>query len=139
LAGEKFEDYKLEFEREEELKRLKMNTDGSFERERVSEGRRREIPLQRELFAQDALVWEDLESRGIKLKGPKHAVTVRAKGVRWWGVWTRAEAGAGFLCLEPWQGHGDFAGYDGEFSEREGMIVLPPNVSYDFSYEVEIN
>jgi galactose mutarotase-like enzyme len=136
LAGEKFEDYVIVFEREEDLVRLKMNPDSSFQKERVSEGRKREIPLRRELFAEDALVFEGLKSAWVKLRGPKHSVQVSLKQARWLGIWTKGEAK--FLCLEPWQGHGDFSEYEGELSEREGMIMLPPDVSYDFGYEVTI-
>lgn len=137
LPGEKFSDYRLIFAQEEELQRLKMNpADSSFIPERQADGRRKTLPLNYDLFAEDALVWENLRSRYISLQGPHCGLKFSFSHVPWFGVWTKP--GDPFLCLEPWHGHGDFANYQGDFSQREGTIVLPPAVTFEFAYQIQI-
>lgn len=137
LKGEQFSDYYLEWEKTEKPRRLLMNpTDSSFQKERLDLPPRKIIPLNYDLFAQDALVLENLRSQTVYLKGPQVGLKFSFSRVPWLGIWTKKDAN--FLCLEPWHGHGDFANYQGEFSQREGMIILPPGVSFEFSYQMEI-
>lgn len=137
LKGEQFSDYYLEWEKTEKPRRLLMNPiDSSFKRERVDLPASKTIPLNYDLFAQDAVVLENLHSQFVYLKGPQVGLKFSFSRCPWFGIWTKP--GANFLCLEPWHGHGDFADYQGEFSEREGMISLPPGVSFEFSYQIEI-
>ena len=138
LPGEKFEDYRLVWELEEDLSRLKLNpANSSFERERESYGRFKEIELRRDVFfKEDTLVFENVRSSWLKLQGPEAGLRVSFSRAPWVGIWTKGDAP--FICLEPWQGHGDFAGYEGEFGEREGTIILPPGTSFDFTYEITL-
>jgi hypothetical protein len=103
--------------------RLPMKADGSFERERVDFGQRKEIPLTRGLFAEDGLVFEGVKSAWVNLQGPHHRMKVSVNHAPWLGIWTKGKAP--FLCIEPWRGHGDFTGGGDDFAGREGMIVLP--------------
>jgi galactose mutarotase-like enzyme len=136
LSGEKFEDYRVIFEQEEKLTRLVMNADSSFQKQRQDVGQRKEMTLTRELFAQDALVFEHLRSEWVELQGPKAGVRVATGGAPWWGIWSKGEAP--FVCLEPWWGHGDFSGYDGEFAAREGVMMLPAGETREFKYSIEL-
>lgn len=136
LPGEKFTDYKIVFSEPENLRRLQMNPDSSFQEQRLDFGQQvSTIPLTRELFATDALVFEDLRSTAVKLQGPHHAVTVSNPSCPWFGIWTKGD----FLCLEPWYGHGDFAHYSGDFTDREGILILSPQTEFVFSYSITID
>lgn len=136
LPTEVFADYKIVFEKSENLKRLKMNPDSSFQKERINYGENiKEINLSRSLFKDDALVFENLKSAWVRLQGPQHKITVSTAEAPWFGIWTKGD----FLCLEPWFGHGDFSGYSAEFSEREGMIILPPKTQFEFNYQITID
>lgn len=136
LPEEKFTDYKIVFSQPENLTRLLMNSDSSFQEERLNFGQQvKEIPLTRELFAQDALVFENLQSTAIKLQGPHHSVTVSNPDCPWFSIWTKGD----FLCLEPWQGHGDFANYQGDFRQREGTLFLAPRKKFVFTYNITID
>jgi galactose mutarotase-like enzyme len=136
LPQESLTDYQIVWEKEEQLVRLRMNPDGTFKREREEWGRRQSMPLSEELFADDVVAFEHLTSGWVKLQGPKAGVTVSTGQAPWFGIWKKP--GAGFVCLEPWQGHGDFADFTGELDEREGMIKLPSGVDFDFEYEIGI-
>lgn len=41
-----------------------------------------------------------------------------------WGIWSHPDSGAGYVCLEPWYGICDFAGYDGELAQRPHTQTL---------------
>ncbi len=43
------------------------------------------------------------------------------------GLWTKP--GAGYLCIEPWQGHADDEGFTGAFADKPGVITLAPGES----------
>jgi len=140
LPTESFTDYKIVFEQPEDLVRLKMNPlDSSFLRERVNYGNQiSQLPLTRALFTDDALVFEHLRSRWVRLVGPTHQITLTLPtDCPWFGIWTKGDAP--FICLEPWFGHGDFAGFTGEFSQREGIMLLPPGEQFAFTYQIELN
>lgn len=34
------------------------------------------------------------------------------------------KGGAPFVCVEPWYGHADYADFDGNFKDKEGVIAL---------------
>lgn len=135
--NDQFEDYKIIFAQKEKLKRLFLNSDSSFSRERINFGYMKELPLKRELFANDALVFENLQSDWIRLQGKKEGITLQFNQSPWFGIWTKPAAP--FICLEPWQGHGDFTHYQGEFVAREGTIILPTKTSYEYYYQITID
>ena len=44
------------------------------------------------------------------------------------GIWTLPPAK--YVCIEPWQGYGDPATFDGELLDKPGIIPLAPGDSY---------
>jgi hypothetical protein len=34
--------------------------------------------------------------------------------------------GGGWLCIEPWHGMSSPAGFDGEITEKPGIMLIPP-------------
>lgn len=84
----------------------------------------RVLCLDDHLFAHDALIFDALQSR---------ALTYQAEGalslnLTWdfphFGLWSKP--GAPFLCLEPWQGFADPEGFKGDFTDKPGLVHLPP-------------
>lgn len=47
-----------------------------------------------------------------------------------WGIWSHPDSGAGYVCLEPWYGICDYAGYEGELSERPHTQTLLPGETW---------
>ena len=41
------------------------------------------------------------------------------------GVWSKP-GGAPFLCIEPWRGFASPADFDGEFSDKPGVMQIAP-------------
>ena len=47
-----------------------------------------------------------------------------------WGIWSHSDSGAGYVCLEPWYGICDFAGYEGELKERPHIQTVMPGETW---------
>lgn len=142
--GESFEDYCLEFEKEEELYSNRVLDNGYISATQkdllLSEGTR--LPLTRSLFNHDAIIFEDIASKWVKLIHQKSQKGIRFcyDGFPIFAAWTREEPydGATFLCLEPWIGMGirDNEGYTLE--EKYGIKTLLSGEDFTVSFSAEI-
>jgi galactose mutarotase-like enzyme len=87
--------------------------------------RGRDLVPHDELFADDALIFESLRSRGLSYGAPEGPrIRLEFPDTPYFGVWTKP--GAGFLCLEPWRGIADPEGFDGEFRAKPGVFEVSP-------------
>lgn len=88
-----------------------------------------------EMFEDDALIWDQLESRSI-LWGPDHGpqLLIDFPAMPMLGIWQKP--GARYLCIEPWAGIADPAGYDGVLEDKPGIMLLPPGESRAFGMDV---
>lgn len=90
------------------------------------------------LFAEDALIFDRLESRALTYQGPGGArAAVDFEGMPHLGLWTKP--GAGYLCIEPWRGFSDPAGFDGSLGEKPGMVTVAPGASHSFTMAITIS
>jgi galactose mutarotase-like enzyme len=46
--------------------------------------------------------------------------------------------GADFICIEPWQGLADDAGFQGAFSDKAGVVTLAPGTTRSFRMDVTV-
>lgn len=89
------------------------------------------------LFADDALVWTDLASRGLRY-GAAHStqLDIAFPDTPALGIWTKP--GAAFVCVEPWAGHADPEGYTGDFRDKPGVMTLAPGDARRFRMDVTV-
>ena len=138
-AGEKYEDYYLEFEQEEKLETHMLDKDGFFN------GIVNPIPLDknklrlsRELFKNDALVFKNLRSREVTVKSDKHdeSLSVEFPHFNYLGIW--AKPGADFVCIEPWLGCADTAGKQVDISQKEAIQKLEHGHVFESAFFISI-
>ncbi len=73
----------------------------------------------------EAVCFLDARSRDVTFHpGDGTALEVSHEGFAHFAFWTKA--GAAFLCIESWTGHGDAPDGGGELAQRPSMIVLAP-------------
>ena len=85
----------------------------------------RELPLSHALFAREALCLLDARSRGLTFeRAGGAALRVDLEDFPHIALWSRA--GAPFLSIEAWTGHGDPVGFSGELSAKPSMRLLSP-------------
>ncbi|MDQ2103142.1 aldose 1-epimerase family protein [Azospirillum isscasi] len=100
------------------------------------EGRR--LPLNEGLFARDAVILDRPASRSVRYGAPgAPSLTISWEGFRELGIWSKP-SGAPFLCIEPWHGHASPAGFDGEFTDKPGLLHLAPGAMRELSYRIAV-
>lgn len=140
--GESFEDYQLVFDQADTADTLLLDDRGHYtgRRERWME-ESRILPLRHRTFdLLDTLVFEGLRSTGVKLvhPGTGRGVYVRFKGFPMVAFWTKPEANAPYLCIEPWHGCGAYVGESGEFTDKPHVITLAPGEERTLTYTVSL-
>jgi galactose mutarotase-like enzyme len=97
--------------------------------------RGRTLGLREELFREGAIILTRTASRRLRFVAPEGAaVEVAWQGFSALGLWMRP--GAAFLCIEPWAGHADPVGFEGEVFAKPGIEVLPPGERRQFLYRI---
>ena len=96
------------------------------------------LPLSEALFTDDALIFDRIESNAVRFAAPSGPwLKMSWRGFRELGVWSKP-SGAPFLCIEPWRGHASPAGFDGEFSDKPGLMRIAPGAEERLSYRIEV-
>ena len=87
------------------------------------------LHLADDLFAQDALIWDPVASDSVTYgaaDGPQ--LRVDFPDTPYLGIWTKP--GAAFVCIEPWHGHADPAGFSGDFRTKPGVFEVAPGADW---------
>jgi galactose mutarotase-like enzyme len=138
LPGVPKESYRLTFSHDEPapIRRLK---DGLLLPDpKPSPIRGRVLDLSEQLFDDDAVILDRLASTSVRYaadKGP--AIEVSWEGFRQLGIWSKP-GGAPFLCIEPWYGFASPVDFDGEFSDKPGLMHIPPGDAREFRYTIGV-
>ncbi|MDO8975179.1 aldose 1-epimerase family protein [Reyranella sp.] len=96
--------------------------------------RDRHLRLHDDLFEDGALVFDTLASRSV-LYG--EAIRVDFPQMPHLGIWTKP--GAGYVCIEPWQGHASPEGFDGELADKPGVIAIAPGAMQSFGMSISVS
>ena len=139
-ADEIYEDYYLEFEKEETAPRWYVQKDGLIGKETTQDFNEPTIiKLHPRLFENDALVFKNLNSSKVSLKSKKsrQILSVEFEDFPFLGIW--AKPNADYVCIEPWIGIADSVDSDRNFENKEGLISLPAGVHFTAAYSIEIN
>ena len=77
------------------------------------------------LFASDAMILSEPVSRSVRYSAPgTAAIELSWQGFRQLGIWARE--GGDFLCVEPWHGKASPVDFDGDFTDKPGLMLIPP-------------
>lgn len=95
------------------------------------------LRLRDDLFVQDALIFDQLQSQSLRYSAPGSVgLELQWQGFPQLGLW--AKPGAGFLCIEPWAGTASPVSFDGEFSEKPGIMILEPGGHRGFRWSAKV-
>lgn len=138
LQGQAKENYRLTFAHDEPapIRRLR---DGllraSFEPTPI-EGR--VLALSEALFEDDAVILNAPASNAVRYAaegGP--SLEVSWNGFRELGIWSKP-GGAPFLCIEPWHGFASPVDFDGEFTDKPGLMQIKPGETRKLTYRIAV-
>ncbi|HET7887634.1 MAG TPA: aldose 1-epimerase family protein [Bradyrhizobium sp.] len=96
------------------------------------------LALSERLFADDALILDRPASSSIRYaadRGP--SIGLHWQGFQQLGIWSKPD-GAPFLCLEPWRGFASPLDFDGEFSDKPGIMKTEPGETEILSYRISV-
>ena len=141
-SDSKFEDYYLEFEKNETADKLLLSQNGLLSGE-VHEkflNNTNRIPLEYSTFSKDALIFENLESSYISIKSNKTDVSLKMGIANFplLGIWTMPGKDAPYICIEPWYGVADAESSTGKFEDKKAINKLAVNDKFEMKFYVEI-
>jgi galactose mutarotase-like enzyme len=96
------------------------------------------LPLSERLFDDDAVILDQPASNAVRFaadRGP--SIEMSWDGFRELGIWSKP-GGVPFLCIEPWHGFASPVDFDGEFSDKPGLMHIAPSATHSLSYRMRI-
>lgn len=96
-----------------------------------------ELALSPDLFVADAVIWDELASRALSyVSSHGTRLDIAFPDTPQLGLWQ--VPGARYICIEPWAGHADPLGFDGEITQKPAIILLPAGESRSFRMDVSL-
>jgi galactose mutarotase-like enzyme len=131
------EDYTLRFSNDEPapIRRLRGGLVRAKPEPNPLQGRT--LALSERLFEDDAIIFDQLASTEVNYAakaGP--SIRVSWHGFPQLGVWSKL--GTTLLCIEPWCGFASPEEFDGEFSDKPGLMHLAPGAQRTFKYRISV-
>ncbi len=141
MENESSNDYYIEFEQNETLnqKIIDVERRGMSTKTQLLFDNEKRFFVRQALFNNDAIVVKDMKSEYVSLKSLNHQKSLRfyVENFNHLGIWTGKHVG-GLLAIEPWVGHSDYVGFNGEFKEKEGVVSLSENQEFSCQFIIEI-
>ncbi|BEU99320.1 aldose 1-epimerase family protein [Novosphingobium olei] len=131
--------HRIVFERDEpqDVRRITKGTGLLLPQGEATPVKGRELALRSDLFEADALIWTDLASRKLSYGADGGAwIDLAFPDSPMFGAWQ--VPGARYICLEPWAGVADPVGFDGDFSDKPGVVTLPPGETARFRLAITV-
>lgn len=132
-----FEDYYFEFSNEEHALRWPISGEGLINPDATTLIKNTNVlPVTRELFSRDAIVFKHLNSERITLKTnkSKHGIEFFFPGFPFLGLWSFKDAN--FICIEPWCGIADSTTSDQQLINKEGINLLTGKAEFNRKWSV---
>ncbi len=97
------------------------------------------LPVTETLFDADALIIEKDQAHKVSLVKPdgRDYLTVSFDAPLF-GVWSPPKKNAPFICIEPWYGRCDRAGFNGDIAKREWEQALNAGETFEAQYTITI-
>jgi galactose mutarotase-like enzyme len=95
------------------------------------------LVLSERLFDDDAVILDRPASTSVRYaaaRGP--SVEVSWEGFRELGIWSKP--GAAFLCIEPWRGFASPIDFDGDFSDKPGLLQIAQGETQTLKYRIRL-
>ena len=131
------EDHRIVFAADEPGTLVELNDGLATSADRASPLDGRVLHLKEGLFDDDALIWNGLASRSVRYgasTGPQLEVAFDADKL---GIWSKPGP-ARFVCIEPWHGVADPAGYTGDFRAKPGVFEIAPGGTWSCQLRVTL-
>jgi galactose mutarotase-like enzyme len=90
-----------------------------------------------DMFREDALIFAPIRSQALSYGAPTGVrLELQFPHTPYLGLWSKP--GAPFICIEPWHGMSDPAGFVGDFADKPGVFVVPPQGYRELKMQVTL-
>jgi galactose mutarotase-like enzyme len=136
--GELKSDHCIVFDHEEPAPIRRLDLQGLLSPAEIpTPVRRKSLALHGDLFENDALIFDRIDSRRVRYGGAAGPqLEIEFPDTPYLGIWTKRRAN--FVCIEPWHGLADFQGFSGDFREKAGVFRLAPGHDKTCSVSVKL-
>lgn len=132
-----FKDYSLKFEGKTDLEFSLLENNLLLAQTQKLETNNNELQLNYKQFEKDALVFKNQNIKAITIKEKDtDIVRINVENFPDLGIWTKNNAP--FICIEPWFGHADLLETNQQLVEKEGILFLEKNDTFNAFYTIEI-
>lgn len=143
VAGDDFSDYYVEFEKEETCSVPEQLTESgllNMQNRSVCLDHTKRLPLRFDLFAKDAITFDELASRSVRLASDKHDHSVQIDFAQfpYLLLWTTANKGP-FLAIEPWLGLSTCSDESDRFEEKRNVQFAAPGEKKSYSFTINVS
>lgn len=129
--------YSLEFNKQDDLQSFTLENNLISNTIKNIELVNKKLPLDYSLFEKDALIFKEMQSKEIRiLENDIPFLKIDFDLFKNLGIWTKNNAP--FICIEPWLGYADTVNTTGNIIEKEGIILLEKNKSFETHITIEI-
>lgn len=136
-----FEDYFIAFSPQKS--RVKIPLEGPFTNldQKTIGQTNTNIQLSRELFKEDALIYETrgLNAYTLGSEESSHSVTLAYNNIPYVGLWSPYPAEAPFVCIEPWWGFADTVDSNGRLEDKKGMNRLDAKERFKTEFSITVS
>jgi galactose mutarotase-like enzyme len=140
VENETIEDYRLHFTSAANKEVIEYELKNSLIYEKDQVNGISSLPLTNDLFANDALVFSNIDKIRLVSHLSSHGVEVKFEKFPFVGIWSRYmddQTIAPFVCIEPWYGIADVKNTSGEFSEKFGINKLESKCTFNAEYSIK--
>ncbi|MFY4810930.1 aldose 1-epimerase family protein [Aliarcobacter butzleri] len=129
----------LEFENIKTTKRYFLDEKGLIYKNEDLNLENSKLYLDKDLFKEDALVFNDSNIKQITLKNieNKSRVKVKFDNFPYLGIWSKPNL-APFVCIEPWFGVADEENANQKIEDKKGILSLEKEEEFFCFYTIEI-
>lgn len=141
--NEKYSDYYLEFNKNENASRLPLTKEkGLLSNNSIPNylNNSNKLNLNHKIFKDRAVILEGLKSTTVSIKS-NHSETFVKFGIKnfpFLGVWTTSKLDEPYVCIEPWYGISDNINTNGDFKKKKGIQTLEKGKKFKMNYYIEI-
>lgn len=143
VENETIEDYHLEFTPAANKDVMEYELKNSLIHEKGTASDLPTIQLTSSLFANDALIYSNIDKITLISNQSSHGVEVIFQGFPFVGIWSKYMEADGtiapFVCIEPWYGIADTYDTTGNLKEKFGVNKLEAGETFQAEYIMKFN
>ena len=134
----RYSDYSLKFNNDSVLKRYTVNDGLIGDDTETILLHNNELQLESSLFYGDAIVLKHIATNQVELFSSKdeHGLKLTFDDFPYLGVWAAKDAP--FVCIEPWCGVADNTNHNYQLTDKEGIIPLAVDESWQRTWTVKL-